>query len=190
LGNVSVFAAYFFGSVLVTQIVPETKHHLSAFVVAPVLLMLHEDGFAFESLRGARRYAPPVAAAGARLLAAALAEAFAEHAGARESGLRAAAHAAWGGSRDGNGIFWRGLIVEIFLAIAAVPGTWRLVEYLWSPSRRAGVSETAMTAPLAALTLAATESSAAKTLAVTSLCAAVAQHVAQNSAKRAGMRAL
>ena len=84
----------------------------------------------------------------------------------------------------------RTFLVEASLALAAAPCAWRLTEYLWSPARRAGAVGTAALAPLNVLAVAAAESRAARTLAVTSLACAAVQHVAQRRAKRAGMRAL
>jgi hypothetical protein len=189
LGNVAAVCAFFAGSALSARVAddPDT----ATFVVAPVLLMLHEDGALFTSLRGARRYAPPLAAAATQLLGAALSDARTFGFGAPESELRAAAAAAWGAGEERSALArWRTFLTEAFLALAAAPCAWRLTEYLWSPARRARAAGTAVLAPLNVLALAAAQSRAARTLAVTSLACAAAQHAAQRRAKRAGMRAL
>ena len=111
--------------------------------------------------------------------------------GAPESELRAVSSLAWGAGEEISAFAkTRAFLVEASLALAAAPCAWRLTEYLWSPARRARAAETAALAPLNVLVAAAAESRAARTLAVTSLACAAAQHVAQRSAKRAGMRAL
>ena len=136
LGNVAAVCAFFAGSALSARVAddPDT----ATFVVAPVLLMLHEDGALFTSLRGARRYAPPLAAAATQLLGAALSDARTFGFGAPESELRAAAAAAWGAGEERSALArWRTFLTEAFLALAAAPCAWRLTEYLWSPSRRA-----------------------------------------------------
>ena len=189
LGNVAAVCAFFAGSALSARVAddPDT----ATFVVAPVLLMLHEDGALFTSLRGARRYAPPLAAAATQLLGAALSDARTFGFGVPESELRAAAAAAWGAGEERSALArWRTFLTEAFLALAAAPCAWRLTEYLWSPARRARAAGTAVLAPLNVLALAAAQSRAARTLAVTSLACAAAQHAAQRRAKRAGMRAL
>ncbi len=189
LGNVAAACSFLTGSALAARVA--TDADAAVFVVAPALLMLHEDGKVFPSLRGARRYAPPLAAVATQLLGAATSDALALGFGAPESELRAAATAAWGaGETFSSYQKWRAFLWEMILALAAAPCAWRLTEYLWSPARRARAAETAALAPLNVLTLAAARSRAAKTLAVTSLLCAAAQHVAQRSAKRAGMRAL
>ena len=189
LGNVAAVCAFLAGSALSARLAddPDT----ATFVVAPVLLMLHEDGALFTSLRGARRYAPPLAAAATQLLGAALSDARTFGFGAPESELRAAAAAAWGAGEERSVVArWRTFLTEAFLALAAAPCAWRLTEYLWSPARRARAAESAVLAPLNVLALAAARSRAARTLAVTSLACVAAQHAAQRHAKRAGMRAL
>ena len=189
LGNVASACSFLAGSALAARVA--TDADAATFVVAPALLMLHEDGVLFPSLRGARRYAPPLAVVATQLLGAATSDALALGFGAPESELRAAATAAWGGGETFSSYQkWRAFLCEMILALTAAPCAWRLTEYLWSPARRARAAETAALAPLNVLTLAAARSRAAKTLAVTSLLCAAAQHVAQRSAKRAGMRAL
>ena len=189
LGNVAAVSAFLAGSALAARIAadPDT----ATFIVAPVLLMLHEDGALFPSLRGTRRYAPPLAAATTHLLGAALSQALTLGFGAPESDLHAAATSAWAAGEHISAFAkTRTFLVEASLALAAAPCAWRLTEYLWSPARRAGAVGTAALAPLNVLAVAAAESRAARTLAVTSLACAAVQHVAQRRAKRAGMRAL
>jgi hypothetical protein len=189
LGNVAAACSFLTGSALAARVA--TDADAAVFVVAPALLMLHEDGKVFPSLRGARRYAPPLAAVATQLLGAATSDALALGFGAPESELRAAATAAWGaGETFSSYQKWRAFLWEMILALAAAPCAWRLTEYLWSPARRARAAETAALAPLNVLALAAAQSRAARTLAVTSLACAAAQHAAQRRAKRAGMRAL
>ena len=189
LGNVATACAFLAGSALAARVAADPD--AATFAVAPVLLMLHEDGALFPSLRGARRYAPPLAAAATQLLGAALSDALAFGFGAPESELRAVSSLAWGAGEEISAFAkTRAFLVEASLALAAAPCAWRLTEYLWSPARRARAAETAALAPLNVLVAAAAESRAARTLAVTSLACAAAQHVAQRSAKRAGMRAL
>ena len=189
LGNVAAACSFLTGSALAARVA--TDADAAVFVVAPALLMLHEDGKVFPSLRGARRYAPPLAAVATQLLGAATSDALALGFGAPESELRAAATAAWGaGETFSSYQKWRAFLWEMILALAAAPCAWRLTEYLWSPARRARAAGTAVLAPLNVLALAAAQSRAARTLAVTSLACAAAQHAAQRRAKRAGMRAL
>lgn len=184
LGNTAVVIAFLLGSLLAARIAPDPD--VAVFLIAPVMLMLHEDGVLFESLSGTRRYAPLVAVVVVQLLGASLSDAF-SGANAYSGEHGDTARLAWGAESSS---MWRYVSFHVFLAIVATPCAWRFTEYLWSPSSRVSLRETLLVAPLNALVIVAGTSRAARMLAVTSLVSAAAQHLMQRKAKRQGMKAL
>ena len=180
VGNVATSVAFVASIATAVRIRPESNLH--AFALAPILLLLHEDGVVFESLAGRKKYAPPLVAATVVLLAAAATEiargaplsAMATGATTRAWGMNAAA--AWTAKNAAA-------------TMATAPCAWRLATYLWRSERTSTVTILAL-APINALVIVAADVGAARVLACTSVACAVGLFVAQSRARAAGMKAL
>ena len=180
VGNVATSVAFVASIATAIRIRPESNLH--ALALAPILLLLHEDGVVFESLAGRKKYAPPLVAATVVLLLAAAADiargapsaAMATGATTRARATRAAA--AWTAKNAAA-------------TMATAPCAWRLATYLWRSERTSTVTILAL-APINALVIVAADVGAARVLAWTSVACAVGLFVAQRRARAAGMRAL
>ena len=180
VGNVATSVAFVASIATAIRIRPESNLH--ALALAPILLLLHEDGVVFESLAGRKKYAPPLVAATVVLLAAAATEiargapsaAMATGATTRALGMNTAS--AWTAKNAAA-------------TAATAPCAWRLATYLWRSERTSTVTILAL-APINALVIVAADVGAARVLAWTSVACAVGLFVAQRRARAAGMRAL
>ena len=180
VGNVATVIAFVASIATAVRIQPESN--LRAFALAPILLLLHEDGVVFESLAGRRRYAPPLVAVVVVLLADAAAEIAR---GAPQAAMATgAATNAWGMDAASA---WR--VKNAAATIAAAPCAWRLATYLWRSERTSTVAILAL-APINALVVVAADVGAARVLACASVACAVGLFVAQRRARAAGMKAL
>ena len=180
VGNVATSVAFVASIATAIRIRPESNLH--ALALAPILLLLHEDGVVFESLAGRKKYAPPLVAATVVLLLAAAADiargapsaAMATGATTRALGMNTAS--AWTAKNAAA-------------TAATAPCAWRLATYLWRSERTSTVTILAL-APINALVIVAADVGAARVLAWTSVACAVGLFVAQRRARAAGMRAL
>ena len=180
VGNVATSIAFVASIATAVRIQPESNLH--AFALAPILLLLHEDGVVFESLAGRRRYAPPLVAAVVVLLADAAAE-IARGAPPAAMATGAATNA-WGMDAASA---WTAK--NAAATIVAAPCAWRLATYLWRSERTSTVAILAL-APINALVIVAADVGAARVLACASVACAVGLFVAQRRARAAGMKAL
>uniref|UniRef100_A0A7R9TFF8 Uncharacterized protein n=1 Tax=Micromonas pusilla TaxID=38833 RepID=A0A7R9TFF8_MICPS len=179
LGNVATVVAYLASASLTRRIGSRTDAETATIALAPILLLLHEDGFFFETLRGGRkRYVPPLVATAVSLCASAM--------------VRAARGPLRGSMIPLPMMTTRRApyaLRNVALTACATPCVGTLARYLWNFQRVSG-GALAMLAPLNALTFVAADVRAARALACVSMACAVAQWAMQRRVRFAGMRAL
>lgn len=179
LGNVATVVAYLASASLTRRIGSRTDAETATIALAPILLLLHEDGFFFETLRGGRkRYVPPLVATAVSLCASAM--------------VRAARGPLRGSIIPLPMMTTRRApyaLRNVALTACATPCVGTLARYLWTFQRVSG-GALAMLAPLNALTFVAADVRAARALACVSMACAVAQWAMQRRVRFAGMRAL
>ena len=180
VGNVATSVAFVASIATAIRIRPESNLH--ALALAPILLLLHEDGVDLRILGGTEKVR---AAPGRR---------DGRPPPRRRRGHRARRAVGRDGDRgddarvgDEHGFRVDG---ENAAATAATaPCAWRLATYLWRSERTSTVTILAL-APINALVIVAADVGAARVLACTSVACAVGLFVAQRRARAAGMRAL
>ena len=148
----------------------------AAFALAPILLLLHEDGVVFESLAGRKVRAVRDGRPPRR----------------RRHGNRARRAVVRDGDRGDDarvGDERGGAEANAAATMATAPCAWRLATYLWRSERTSTVTILAL-APINALVIVAADVGAARVLACTSVACAVGLFVAQSRARAAGMKAL
>lgn len=173
IGNVATLTSFMACLVLSDEFTDGSL--FSVFVLAPILLLLHQDAVVFPILEDSQRYAPPLAVIVGKLcydgVCAILAGPNRVHV------LTSSASK------------WPWMILNTLSLVLASINSINLVHYLATNERTSGMT-LVLTAPLSAVPAVVSKIPAVRLLAATSLISVISQHAIQRSAKIAGLKYL